>query len=290
MFEFRPKNRKRRPLGQRIKSLAEKVLGLGRKALPVVFLLAVGIGLPYGIFHAYIRTVSGSYFQLEEVDVRGLDHIDERLLLEQAGLSVGMNIFDVDLERVQAAVEAHAWVDSAEIERRLPDHISVTVDEQEPIAVLIDERYHLVNADAESFKAIESGDPIDRVMELPMITGLGVASLDEPDGRALFLEAMDVVRIYAELGLSDWEPLSEVHVDSVLGLTIVTADTGVEVRLGRGRYRERLERLKVVQQSIVERTMEVDYILIDQESDLSRVAVGRRHQPRNGHGDDARAD
>jgi cell division protein FtsQ len=290
MFEFRPKNRKRRPLAERIKSLAEKVLGLGRKALPVAFLLAVGIGLPYGIFHAYIRTVSGSYFQLEHVDVRGLDHIDKTSLLERAGLVVGLNIFDVDMERAQEAIADHPWVKSAEVERRLPDHISVSVTEQVPVALLIDDRYHLVNDAAESFKAIESGDPVARVMELPMITGLGVARLDDPEGRAFFFEAMDVVRMYAQLGLSSWEPLSEVHVDSVLGLTIVTADTGVEVRLGRGRYRERLERLKVVQQSIVERTMEVDYILIDQESDLSRVAVGRRNQPRNGPGEDARAD
>jgi cell division protein FtsQ len=290
MFEFRPKNRKRRPLGQRIKALGEKVLGLGRKALPLVFLLAVGIGLPYGIFHAYIRTVSGSYFQLENVEVRGLDHVDKEILLERGGLLVGLNIFDVDLERAQEAIAAHPWVMSAEVERRLPDHISVSVSEQTPVAMVIDERYHLVNADAHPFTVIESGEPVDRLMDLPMITGLEVAALDEQEGRALFFEAMDVVRMYGEMGLSKWESLSEVHVDPVLGLTIVTADTGVEIRLGRGRYRERLERLKVVQQSIVERTMEVDYILIDQESDLSRVAVGRQHQPRNGQGDDARDD
>src|SRR5699024_6920467 len=90
--------------------------------------------------------------------------------------------------------------------------------------------------------------------------------------------------LYTQMGLNEWEPLSEIHIDSTLGLTLVTAATGVEIRLGRGRYRERLRRLEVVQRAIAQRAMEADYILIDQESDLSReeaelvrVAVGLRH-------------
>ncbi|MFP4597999.1 MAG: cell division protein FtsQ/DivIB [Persicimonas sp.] len=280
MFDFRSKNRRRRPLGQRLKSLAERLGALGKRALPVVFLLAVAIGLPYGIFHAYIRTVSGTYFQLEEVEVRGLDHVDRDALLEEAGLLSGLNIFDVDLDRVDQLIEAHPWVRSAEVERRLPDHVSVTVTEQRPVALLIDRDYHVVNADGQAFKTLEAADPVADLLSLPLLTGLEASSLEGPEGRRQFLEAMDVVRTYREMGLSDWESLSEVHVDSVLGLTLVTADTGIEIRLGRGRFRERLERLEAVQQSIVERAMEVDYILIDQDSDLSRVAVGRRDRPR----------
>lgn len=290
MLGNRRKNRKRRALGQRVKSLVAKVGSLGRRALPVAFLVAVAIGLPYGIFHAYIRTVSGAYFQLEQVEIDGLRNVDAEALQKDAGLLIGLNIFDVDLERAGKAIEAHPWVKSAKVDRRLPDEVSVEVVEEAPIALLIDERYHLVDADAVAFKALESSDPVDDLMSLPLVTGMEVASLDKPDGRALFLEAMDVVQMYHELGLTKWEPLSEIHVDSVLGLTLVTADTGVEIRLGRGRYRERLERLAVVQRSIVQRAMEVDYILIDQESDLSRVAVGSRHRPRTGQSEDARVD
>lgn len=288
MFGFRQKNRRRRPLGQRLKALGKKIGALGRKALPVAFLIAVAIGLPYGIFHAYIRTVSGSYFQLEHVEVHGLEHVERDPLLERAGLLVGLNIFDVDLDQADAAIEAHPWIASAEVERRLPDRISVDITEHKPVALLVDERYHLVDSEAVAFKQMDGDDPVDALMDLPLVTGLPADQLEEPSGKALFLEAMDVVRMYKEMGLTKWEALSEVHIDPVLGLTLVTADTGVEIRLGRGRYRERLERLEVVQRSIVQRAMEVDYILIDQESDLSRVAVGRRHQPRNGQDDGER--
>ncbi len=288
MFGFRSTNRRRRPLGERVKSLGRGVGNLGRKALPVAFLLAVAIGLPYGIFHAYISTVTGSYFQLAQVEVHGLDHVERGPLLEKAGLLVGLNIFDVDLDRAKAAIEAEPWVASATLERRLPDRVIVHVTEHEPVAVVVDERYHLIDAHGRAFKVLDGHDLVGELMALPLITGLEAARLDEPTGKALFHQALDVAHMYAEMGLTKWEPLSEIHIDPVLGLTLVTADTGIEIRLGNGRYRERLERLKVVQRSIAQRAMEVDYILLDQESDLSRVAVGRRHQPRTGDGDGSR--
>jgi cell division protein FtsQ len=290
MFGFGRKNRRRKPLRQRLEVLVKKIGALGRRSLPIAFLLAVAIGLPYGIFHAYIRTVSGTYFQLEELEVDGHQYVDHAEIVERAGLVEGLNIFDIDLDRADRVLEAHPWIRSAHIERRLPDSISVTITEQEPVALLIDDRYHLVDADGQVFKALEGEDPIDELLALPMVSGLRADALETPEGRAIFLEAMDVVHHYRQMGLSDWEPLSEVHVDTVLGLTLVTADTGVEIRLGRGRYRERLERLKVVQQTIAQRAMEVEYILIDQESDLSRVAVGRRHQSRSDIGEAERAD
>jgi cell division protein FtsQ len=287
MFGFRQQNRKRRALGQRVKSLGERLAGMGRKALPLIFLLAVAVGVPFGIFQAYIRTVSGAYFELSEIKVIGLEHIERAALLEKAGLIAGRNIFDIDPERADAAIESHPWVQQASVERRLPDRITVTLTEFVPVAILVGERYWLVDEDGVVFESIEPGASLDEFLTLPMISGLEVYRNGEPGGAAtvnktLFLEAMDVARLYAKMGLSNWEPLSEIHIDPTLGLTLVSADTGVEIRLGRGRYRERLQRLKVVQRSIVKRAMEVDYILIDQESDLSRVAVGLRHGPRMG--------
>lgn len=297
MFRFRPKNRKRRPLRQRVESAGERVIGLGRKLLPLVFLLAVAIGVPFGIFQAYLSTVSGAYFQLSDVSVTGLAHIERAALLERARLRAGRNIFDIDTERVQAAIATHPWVREVEVERRLPNQIRVHLVEYTPVAVLVGERYRLVSEDGDIFDTIEPGASLDAFIHLPMISGLEVtrnasdSNLSSPAAarlvvadKAVFLEAMEVSRLYEEMGFSQWEPLSEIHVDPTLGLSLISADTGIEIRLGRGRYRERLERLKVVKESIVKRAMEVDYILIDQDSDLSRVAVGQRYAEKLGQG------
>lgn len=281
MFGSGRKNRRKRPLGHRLRAWRDKLVALGRKAIPVVFLLAVAVGLPYGIFHAYIHTVSGHYFQLETIDVDGLSRVDRATLLERAGLLEGVNMFDVDAERASEAVEAHPWIRSARVERRLPDQVVVDVEEYEAAAVVVDDGYQLVDERGEVFKELESSEAGD-LLELPLVTGVDVDETSPKELRNRLLEALGVVEMYRVRGLADWQPLSEVHFDPVLGLSIVTADSGTEIRLGRGRYRERLERLEVVQSSLVERGIDAEYILIDQESDLSRVAVGRRVEPTDG--------
>lgn len=279
MFGFRSKNRRKRPFKERLRAIWKRMVDLGRKALPVVVLLAVAIAIPYGIFQAYIRTVSGPYFELDEIEVRGLEHVDEDALLETAGLYEGLNVFDIDLERAEAAVESLAWVDRAEFDRRLPDRVAITIEEYRPEAVLVDSGYQLVDDEGRAFKQLEPSDSVDALVDRPLITGMSVEDLDDSEGRDRFFDAVKAAETYDEMGLSDWEALSEVHVDAVVGLTLITEESSIEVRLGRGRIRERLERLEQVQESIVQRSMEVDYILIDRESDLSRVAVGRHRQP-----------
>ena len=100
------------------------MLGLGRKALPVVFLLAVGIGLPYGIFHAYIRTVSGSYFQLENVEVRGLDLTGLQIAEEYRAAIEQKQIAEQQLLRAQTEVKI------AEQEALRYDTLNRSLDDQ----------------------------------------------------------------------------------------------------------------------------------------------------------------
>jgi hypothetical protein len=70
--------------------------------------------------------------------------------------------------------------------------------------------------------------------------------------------------------------LSEIHLDKVMGVSFVTREMGAEVRLGMGRWDERMTRLKSVLDAILQDGEEVDYILVDEEVNLSRVTVGRR--------------
>ncbi|MGM0556250.1 MAG: cell division protein FtsQ/DivIB [Myxococcota bacterium] len=250
-----------------------------------MFLVAVAVGLPYGIFHAYIHTVSGHYFQLERIEVDGLERVERAELMERAGLLEGVNIFDVDARRAGEAMEAHPWIRKARVERRLPDQVVVDIEEYQPTAVLVDDGYHLVDAQGAVFMKLGAEEAREGLLELPLVTGIDVKSTSEDELRDQLLEALGVVEMYRSRGLAEWQPLSEVHYDPVLGLSIVTAESGTEIRLGRGRYRERLERLEVVQSSLVERGIDAEYILIDQESDLSRVAVGRRVEPMDGEAD-----
>jgi len=60
----------------------------------------------------------------------------------------------------------------------------------------------------------------------------------------------------------------------LLGVFLLTANHGMEVRLGHNRYAERLQRLQDVLITIDGENLRGRYILLDGEGDLRRVAVG----------------
>jgi cell division protein FtsQ len=189
-----------------------------------------------------------------------------------------MNIFDVDVDRVKALVESEPWVASVRVERRLPNRLSVDVTEWEPAGVLVSgATWHLIDRHGNVFKALEPTDPVDSVLGLPFVTGIEENEAKSEVSKELLVEALDLVDAYRRLGLHADYPLSEVHVDRVMGLSLVP-ENGVEIRLGRGRYQERLKRLGVVLATLEAEGRDADYILIDQEEDLSRVTVGQRTQ------------
>lgn len=270
------KNRRRRSTKQRLGSIKELGKRAAGKILPFTLLAVVAVGIPYGAFAAYLHVVSSPYFSLEQIEVEGAEHVTKESLLGRAEIELGMNIFDVDVERVKTLVESEPWVESARVERRLPDRLTVDVSEHEPAAVLVvGSTWHLIDGRGETFKALEPTDPVDTVLALPFVTGLEPNEAQNPASRELVVEALELVHVYNRMGLAADYPLSEVHVDRVMGLSLVPTN-GMEIRLGRGRYEERLKRLGVVLATLEGEGRGADYLLIDQEEDLSRVTVGQR--------------
>ncbi len=112
-----------------------------------LFLLAfIAVSSIFGIRFALDRF----FFQNADYTLRRITLNLDGLLtreeaLEESGLREGINIFSVDLAKVEAALKAIPQVGSARVARELPDHIQVTLSARKPIA--------WVSADG------ETGDP-----------------------------------------------------------------------------------------------------------------------------------
>ena len=252
-----------------------------RRALPYLLAGIVALGLPYGIFHAYLHVVSSPSWDVQTIDVQGNAWSKAPDLITHAQLMRGVNIFDVDLAHAAGQLESHPWVKTATVERELPDTLHIRITEHEPVALIVDDQgMALVDASGDPFKSLDASDPTDALVgRFHIISGTDRTRLDagHPDHeaeRAHLTEAFSALRTYYSLSLQDEAQLSEIHVDPVVGLSFVLEQGGVEVRLGWGRYTERLTRFSKVYESLVEKDIQVDYILIDQDKDLSRVAVG----------------
>ncbi len=269
-------SRRRVRFSERLKSLGPQLRVVASAWAPRLGLLGIATAIPYASYVAYQHTVSGPYFKVKVIEISGVARMEDSRLLEVSQLAEGMNIFDVNVEQAEASLKTLPWVKSATVNRELPDVLVVEVVEHVPAAVLVDNGYALISRDGVVFKEIEPEDGIDELLLLPIITGMTRAELESQNGQQRYTEAMGALQAYAAKGLAERNPLSEIHIDPVMGLSLVTRENGTEVRLGSGRLDERIERLDVVFRALAQDDEVADYVLVDHESDLGRVVVGRR--------------
>ena len=248
----------------------------------VVALLVVAVGLPILIFWGYGELMESDYLALRYVDVEGLHHLEEEALLEAAEEVAGENLLNVRSDYLEMTMATLPFVAEVEVERRFPDRLYISIVEYEPRAIVVDDGLWLVDPSGEVFLEVSEAQGSESLLRQPLITGLSRAEMKTQQGRQNYASALEVIRHYEATELSQLHPISEVHVDELLGMTLVIGEGGTEVRLGWGRWEERLERLEVVHASLVRRGVDAAYILIDHESDLDRVAVGQRIEPGNG--------
>lgn len=279
MFGSSSKNRRKKSPKQRRHERRQTLEKWGRRLGITAGLLAVACGLPALIFWGYSQVMESEYFALEYVDVEGLHHLREEDVLEAAERLGGEHILEVHPEELERIVESLDFVDDAEVERRFPDRLHVVIEEHDPAAIVVDDGFWLANWRGEVFYELQSPRARPELWELPMISGLGRGDLESERGRRRLREALELVTVYEAKELDEEASISEVHVDELLGYSLVVGQTGTEIRLGRGRWESRLDRLEVVRSSLSRRGVEPTYILIDHETDLERVAVGRRTDP-----------
>jgi len=147
-----------------------------------------------------------------------------------AGLREGLNIFSLDLDRARRRVAELPWVRVGRLRRVVPDRIVVEVEEYQPAALISLEGLYLIDGHGEVFKRLQPGEAID----LPLITGLGREDFtDDPErSRSRVRRALALMeRVERRECLADRQ-LAEVHLDALLGTSVVLDPGALTVRLG----------------------------------------------------------
>ncbi len=282
MASRRRSNKRRQDRRYQLSDVVDTARERAWRLAPWLLVALIALGLPTLVYQGYLFTVSSPHFSVQTIDVTGAQWMSRQEALTHAQLATGVNIFDVDEQGASERLRAHPWVASAQVLRALPDRVIVEIVEHQPYALLSgDGTMWLVDAQGMPFKTLDpERDPVDTLTDmLPLVSGLDPEALSaEGDpgeqARAHMRQAFDLLTTYQRLQLDALAALSEVHIDPVMGISLILLDCGAEVRLGWGRYEERLSRFRVVYTSLVDRGVGVDYILVDQQEDLSRVAVG----------------
>ena len=195
--------------------------------IQIIFTAAVFTSLGYISYSAvhYVRTAPR--FEVKQLTVSGLKHVRENEVLARAGVEIGSNVFEVDLDRLRFRVEEIQWVRHALVQRVLPDQIIIKVIEREPIGLgrIRGETYQF-DIDSQLLEP----DPLTTA-SFPVLDGLRT---NDPKGN--LAKVAIYRRVVEDLGETE---LSQVHVSDSGEVSVVSSSDPLMISLGTVDFRNR---------------------------------------------------
>ena len=180
-------------------------------------------------------------FAITSVDVEGTSRVSAERVRTAAAIAPGTNVWRLDPDAVAARVAAVAEIRRAEVIRRLPNRVTILVEERRPFTLVHAGRLHWLD---------EEGHVLDEAREatvpaVPVVSGLSETELasmrTNPSPRAR--DAVALIRVLLRSGSPLTAEISEIDVGRGDGPVLYTVE-GVEVRLGMDEWEERLVRLE----------------------------------------------
>lgn len=185
----------------------------------LIFMIAAAALLLFKAGEAYCR--------IDEIIISGMDRLSESDIIAQSGIEKGRSLLLLQSERVEKKLASLPEIFSAEVTKRYPSTVRITVEEREPVAYLLNQNcFWLV--DAEGVLFAKESHPAEN---LPVITG---AEPEEISAGGLLGQAKknEALRIFLEslLRIPLLEP-AELHLSDPADLVLYTND-GRRVLLG----------------------------------------------------------
>ncbi len=213
-----------------------------RWALKLFLLCLACAALSIFCVFGYRNLLSSPLLQVTRIQVSGCQRLAPQTVIQQAEIPASVNILSLDLDNVSRRVTSHPWIAAALISREIPDRIRIEIEERQPVALVKDAEFYLMDRHGICFaRAMPSEHP-----DLPIITGSDLEALGPgcnlpPEFTGLM---EDLYReSYSRL---PWRLISEIRWNKYTGLTIFMVRGGIQVDLGSSNYGSKIARLKKV--------------------------------------------
>ena len=237
----------------------------GRRLLRTSLRVGLGLALVWGLLLAgrevYEYATTSARFEARHFIYEPSPHVDDEALRELLALEPGTNILALDLEQLGERITAHPWVAEATVVRSLPDTLEISVREHVPAAMVLAERFYLVDGEGRPFKAVEAGER----GELPVISGIDRSWLRDDRERAV-AEIARGLAVLDRYRAKQRPRLSEIHLGSDGSVTLYTAEAGTQLNLGREHHGDRLERWDALRRALGARADGLAVVHLDQAS------------------------
>lgn len=140
----------------------QRLLVILRSAVLLIVLIGGGAWI-------WSHTRSGARFAVRRIDVQGAVHTPLAAIERVTHRYEGMNLFQIDINRVQGDLGGLGWVRRIDIEKSLPDTLRIKITERVPVALVRSgQRLLYVDEEGTGFAELSPAAGND---ELPIIDG-----------------------------------------------------------------------------------------------------------------------
>ena len=200
----------------------------------------------HGVKNGFSGMVGDAGFGVYEIHITGNRRVPTETIFAALGLKPGQSIFFIDLPAARARILALDWIGSADVVRRYPDAITVTVVEKRPFALWQTADNTL--AVVERAGGIITTKDVEKFSKLPKLVGAGA-----PQAAAQLVDAVMTHRATAAR-VAAYERVSGRRWNLLL-------NDGVVVQLPEENWNRELDALEhlIVDEGILERDVtEID--------------------------------
>jgi cell division protein FtsQ len=186
-------------------------------------------------------------FALREIDMTPCAHVTkEDVRSALAGTGEDGNLFALAPAEAGKRLRLHPWVRSVSIRKAYPDTLVVRVEERVPVAMVNFDALYYVDGEGKVFKRVAPCDS----KSYPILTGFSRAELAGGDpvaaenlGRTLgFLKRLGEGALRGNV--------SELHFEPQDGYTVVTRDSGLQLKVGQIDPAEAFRRIELAMRKI----------------------------------------
>lgn len=210
-----------------------QVLPVAAAILAIVLVTAAGAAVYSWLGHSRL-------FSVRDIDMNRCAYVTRD---EVAGILSGVpqgNIWSLSSRDIGRRLLSHPWVRSVSVRKAFPDRLVVRIEERKPLAMVNLDALYYVDDQGTIFKRLTAHDP----KNFPIVTGFSRADLTARDAVTLqnLRRTLELLRC-TESGVLR-QNVSEVHFDAQEGYTLVTRDSGLQLKIGMMEFREAMRRVE----------------------------------------------
>jgi len=210
-----------------------QVLPVAAAILVVVLVTAAGATVYSWLGHSRL-------FSVRDIDMNRCAYVTRD---EVSGILSGVaqgNIWSLSSRDIGRRLLTHPWVRSVSVRKAFPDRLVVRIEERKPAAMVNLDALYYVDEEGTIFKRLTAYDP----KNFPIVTGFSRGELTARDAVTLqnLRKTLELLRC-TESGVLR-QNISEVHFDAQEGYTLVTRDSGLQLKIGMMDFREAMKRIE----------------------------------------------